>query len=177
VVAVAAATATAEATLIGPELSAAEELKGVAPTEAEVWAAGTWVGNEHLNLLVPGLYLGDIEAAQSGPWLKLGGVTHVVDLSNSTVDATQLRRGAASKNTHYQVRHSAVEGVCDWAEATPSVEAKLVVRVDDEASADLRPHFAAMNKFIAHGNKKIEAMGARSRFVGWCAVAPCNNLG
>lgn len=119
-------------------------------TEVEEWAPGTWKGNEHMNLVVAGLYLGDIEAAQSGPYLKLGGVTHVVDLSNSTVDVTQLSRGASSKNTHYEVnRH--MKG-CDWAEVAPGVEAKLVVRVDDEASADLRPHFTAMNRFISQGN-------------------------
>jgi len=122
----------------------------IVAAEVEVWAPGTWKGNDHMNLVVPGLYLGDIVAAQSSLFLKLGGVTHVVDLSNSTVDATQLSRGASSKNTHYEVNRQ-MEG-CDWTEVAPGIEAKLVVRVDDEASADLRPHFIAMNRFISQGN-------------------------
>jgi len=124
-------------------------ISDIVATDVEEWAPGTWKGNEHMHLVVAGLYLGDIEAAQSGPYLKLGGVTHVVDLSNSTVDVTQLSRGASSKNTHYEVNRS-MEG-CDWAKVAPGVEAKLVVRVDDEASADLRPHFTAMNRFISQG--------------------------
>ena len=102
--------------------------------------------SEHMSEVSPGLFVGDIDAAVSAVVLTWGGITHLVDLSNSFVDDSMLAEGGRSRNVHYEVLKEKGE----WRDAQPMIQAKLVVRVDDVDKAPLHEHFDAINDFVRH---------------------------
>mmetsp|Transcript_4535 Transcript_4535/g.5801 ORF Transcript_4535/g.5801 Transcript_4535/m.5801 type:complete len:337 (-) Transcript_4535:330-1340(-) len=109
---------------------------------------------EHLSCVVPGVYIGDIEAAVSADMLSAAGITHVVDLSNSFVDEnTEVAKTRPTKNVNYEV--VATEG--SWAAELPMLTSKLVVRVDDVEGAPLAEHFQAINTYTT--NAILESSG------------------
>jgi hypothetical protein len=95
--------------------------------------------DEHINEVVPGLFIGDITAAVDGKRLSAAGVTHVVDLANTICGQNRPER-----NVNYVVPKESG----DWADTCPSVLSKLVVKVDDVDEAPLDEHFDAINDFI-----------------------------
>ena len=94
--------------------------------------------DEHINEVSKGLFIGDITAAIDGRRLSAAGVTHVVDLANTLQDRPEQR------NVSYVIPRESG----DWQAECPSVEAKLVVKVDDVAEAPLDDHFDAINAFV-----------------------------
>lgn len=100
---------------------------------------------QHLSCVIPGVYIGDIEAAVSADMLSAAGITHLVDLSNSFVDEnTELAKSRPSKNVNYEV--SQTEG--GWIVELPMLTSKLIVRVDDVDGAPLAEHFDSINKYM-----------------------------
>jgi len=95
---------------------------------------------EPKDLVVPGLWLGDLGSALDGASLAACGVTHVVDLASAVVH--DRFKGLS----RFEVRRGD-EG-CDFADSCPSLVAKLVVVVDDVENAPLGAHFRAINAFI-----------------------------
>jgi hypothetical protein len=95
-----------------------------------------------MHLVLPGLWLGDLEASMDGEALAAAGVTHVVDLANTVHADAAVQKGAA----RYVVAKG--DASCDWATSCPSVCARLFVRVDDVEDAPLAGHWAAVNAFV-----------------------------
>ena len=96
-----------------------------------------------MNEVIPGLFLGDLAAAIDGPELARRGITHVVDCGSAVVPTDPKFKGLA----RFIVRQG--EPGCDWAEACPSVVAKLIVVIDDKEDSPIADHFDAINAFVA----------------------------
>ena len=97
---------------------------------------------DHMNLVAPRLWLGDLVASLDGSMLAAHGIRWVVDLANAVVDPRY--RG----QTCYEVSRDDPAGE-DWAAACPSIESRLVVAVDDVEDAIIDDKWPMVDAFVA----------------------------